>query len=82
MLPKKTFHCRISICLVAMGFFVSSVDAAAKNRQLIAAVKRHKVDDSEKQLRWEYYRHYSTVHDVMVDPERFHVAPEALRPKR
>jgi hypothetical protein len=35
--------------------------------------------DSEKQLQWKYFRHYSTVRDVMVDPQRFGVPPEALR---
>jgi len=37
--------------------------------------------DSEKQLQWKYFRHYSTVRDVMVDPDRFGVPPEALRRK-
>ena len=35
--------------------------------------------DSEKQLQWKHFRHYSTVRDVMVDPERFGVPPKALR---
>ncbi len=38
--------------------------------------------DSEKQLQWKYFRHYSTVRDVMVDPKRFDVPAEALRPRR
>ena len=38
--------------------------------------------DSEKQLQWKYFRHYSTVRDVMVDPDRFGVPPKALRRNR
>lgn len=37
--------------------------------------------DSDKQLQWKYFRHYSTVRDVMVDPERFGVPPGALQRK-
>ena len=37
---------------------------------------------SKKQLDWSQFRHYSTVRDVMIDPERFGVSTEALRGKR
>lgn len=33
----------------------------------------------EKQLAWQHFRHYSTVRDVMLDPERFNVPGRALR---
>ena len=36
----------------------------------------------KKQLDWKYFKHYGTVRDVMVDPERFDVPPEALRRRR
>ena len=32
----------------------------------------------EKQLAWPHYQHYSTIRDVMVNPERFNVPPKAL----
>ncbi len=32
----------------------------------------------EKQLAWSYFQHYSTIRDVMINPERFNVPPEAL----
>jgi len=32
----------------------------------------------EKQLAWSYFQHYSTIRDVMVNPERFNVPPKAL----
>jgi len=35
----------------------------------------------EKKLDWKHFRHYSTVRDVMVDPDRFGVPPEALKRK-
>lgn len=33
----------------------------------------------EKKLDWEYFSHYSTVRDVMLDPKRFGVPAEKLR---
>jgi len=36
----------------------------------------------EKKLDWKYFPHYSTVRDVMVDPERFGVPREALKGKK
>ena len=38
--------------------------------------------DSEKKLEWKYFRHYCTVRDVMVDPDRFGVPQEALKGKK
>ena len=38
--------------------------------------------DREKQLAWKHFRHYSTVRDVMVDPQRFGVPADALQGRR
>lgn len=35
--------------------------------------------EGEKDLSWEHFPHYSTIRDVMLDPDRFHVPAEALR---
>ena len=35
--------------------------------------------DSKKQLNWNQFRHYSTIRDVMLDPERFGVTNEKLQ---
>lgn len=35
--------------------------------------------DSQKDIRWNTFQHYSTIRDVMLDPEKFNVPPEALR---
>ncbi len=36
----------------------------------------------KKKLSWKYFPHYSTVRDVMADPKRFGVPPEALKRKK
>jgi hypothetical protein len=38
--------------------------------------------DSEKQLGWKHFPHYSTIRDVMRDPARFNVPHDALLEKR
>ena len=65
------------VCTAIVEGIATSAEPA-----LSAAMRRHKVDDSEKQLDWKYFRHYSTVRDVMVDPDRFGVPAEALHGKR
>ena len=35
--------------------------------------------DTKKQLNWNQFRHYSTIRDVMLDPERFGVTNEKLQ---
>jgi len=36
----------------------------------------------EKDIAWSTFYHYSAIQDVMVNPDRFNVPPEALLGKR
>ncbi|TLX74318.1 glycosyl hydrolase [Labilibacter sediminis] len=38
--------------------------------------------DAEKQIGWKHFKHYSTIRDVMLEPEKFGVTPEALLGRR